>query len=132
MDLNVTLLNNTGLSFMEVCELNQYKLIEETAKLPKMLFWISLAIFVGLFIHFWIVPWLRSWKYYAYIQDAFAGFSFALSIFLVLYMFLFTFQLDAQTLKRVGDILLIVFIPLVIIRIGYILYKHRDKIVREV
>jgi hypothetical protein len=113
-----------GQSFAEVCNLNQLALIEQTDKLPHQALYYALAVFAMLFIHFWIVPYFKSWKYYDYIDEAFSGFAFALSIILVMLMILLTVQMSPET---INDIVLYgqwIFIPLIVLRLGWLLYKN--------
>ena len=119
MVYNFTFINATTTLSNTTCELNQFKLIEGTAKLPKLCFYLSLAVLLTLFIHYTIIPWFKDWKHYDYISDALPGFAFAMSIYLVIILFLFTFQLSDVEIARLSKLLLWIFIPLIIIRLAW-------------
>ena len=115
-------------TFQEVCNLNQLALIEQTNKMPGQALTLALLIFGSLLIHFWIIPYFKSWKYYEYIEDAFSGFAFAMSIMLVMLLIILTIQLSEEQIHYYTNLGYYIFVPLIIIRVGYLLYTHRDNI----
>ena len=115
-------------SFGEVCNLNQLALIEQTNKMPSQALTLALLVFVALLIHFWIIPYFKSWKYYDYIEDAFSGFAFAMSIMLVMLLIILTIQLSEEQIHYYTNLGYYIFVPLIIIRVGYLLYTHRNNI----
>ncbi len=115
-------------SFQDVCELNQLALIKQTSKLPHQVLYYALAVFVMLFIHFWIVPYFKSWKYYEYVEEAFSGFAFALSIILVMLLILLTVQMTPETINDIVFYGGLIFIPLILLRLSWLLWKNYDKI----
>jgi hypothetical protein len=104
--------------------LNQYQLIENTQRLPKIAFWLSVAVFVFLFINYWqVLSFLNKWKYYPQIENAFAGFAFATSIWIPLILFYFTFSLNEATTKVIEQY--VVYLLIAVIILGLLLNSKR-------
>jgi amino acid permease len=126
---NITLNNYSSygqLANQTICELNQYVLLENTSKLPKIVFWFALATFLFLFVRQFILPWMREFKYKDYVSEALAGFAFACSIWVPIISFYTTFQLSAAQLQLYTRWAFYILIPICI----FSLWMNRGNILK--
>jgi hypothetical protein len=109
-------------SFKEICELNQYNMMNSVQKYPKIIFYLALTIFLFLFIDRIIIPIFP--KLHPYILDTLIKVSSALSLALLFFITLFTFNITQENYN-------IVQIPIYIfsiILIGLTIYTNWSKI----
>jgi signal transduction histidine kinase len=127
MDLNIT---NVSYGMENVfnnhtCVLNQYAMVEATARLPIICLWLSIAIFLILLTYYIVLPFFKSWKHYDLWKEALPGFAFALSIWLPLILMYFTLDFSKVNIKAIEKYLLWFSIVLVISVAIY--YRRRIK-----
>lgn len=111
---------NTTQTFREVCELNQYALLEQTSKIPKVGFYVSFIIMFTLLLWFFVQPRFKD-------IDEFLGleplrFVTGLSIFLTLILLYTALDLSESTLKTIESILYIL-LAVIGVAIAYKFYK---------
>ncbi len=111
--MNFTLPNITTDMSIDACSLNQYALVEATNKLPKIAFYLVVAIFFFLLLRQLIEPWFKDYKYRETVRESLVGFAFASSIWAILLLFYFTFQLTTAQIKHIESVAIYILIPLV-------------------
>lgn len=99
-------------NFTQTCEINQYNMISNLERYPKIIFYLGLAVFLFLFIDRIILPHFK--KAQEYIGEELIKLSSALSLALIYFITLFTFKITEETYKYIS-------IPLWMISIGLLI-----------
>ena len=111
-------------AFNMTCELNQYKLLEHTQKLPKIAFYIALIMLLSLLFWMFIQPRLR--KLDNILNNEVIRFVAGLSIFEVLILLYTSFDFTQATFKKIELGLWIIMIILIIL-VGWKYYQNWKK-----
>lgn len=124
--LNGSSMYDSVTQFQQTCELNQYALIENTARLPIVCLWLAVTICSVLAIWWIILPFLENkWKHYELAREALPGIAFVCSIWLVLILMYFTLELTEQGFKDL-ELWLTIFATLLVL---FSLWWNRKTIV---
>lgn len=120
--MNFTL-NFTNATVQNVCELNQYKMIEATAKLPViMLCWATLSLLL-LAAYIYIVPRLpEAWR--DRLSDAVVLAAFASLV----WTWLFCFELTLHPTAEFWNGVMMVLLFVVVFVVGLLLWRKRKGI----
>ena len=128
--MNYTIINETNnilgqnvTSFKEICEINQYKILESVQRYPKIIFYLSLALFLFLMIDRIILPMIP--KLYQYLgNETLIKVSSALSLANIYFITLFTFNITEINYKYIS-LALWIFSGILICAT---IYKNKEKI----
>lgn len=120
--MNFTPITYINTSTPNVCELDQYALLEQTKQLPIIVLWLSIAIFLILGFYWIVLPFLYKSEHHSMLKEALPGMAFALSIWMPLILMYFTLGLTTDGIKRLEFILTIIS---VVLMLGTIYYYRR-------
>lgn len=113
-----SLYDSSSPSFAQVCELNQFKMLEQLQKLPVGLFiFISLAL-AGLLFHLYIAPRIKG-SMAEWFKDA--GLHF--SLMSLVWALLFSFELTFHPARYVWEWLIILAVSMGLFFAAYGIYK---------
>ena len=119
-------LNNSYLNPYQVCDIRFQTILSSMQKIPVLIFVFACICAGALIIHNKIIPLFKSKSYYDYIENAFLTLGSIASIWVVLFLFIFTFKIPDSIYNWIEGIgFFIVFI----IAIFYFwkLYKGRKN-----
>ena len=113
-DFNITnlSLNNSYLNPIQLCDIRFQTILGAMQKIPVLIFVFACICAGALLIHNKIIPLFKSKSYYDYIENAFLTLGSIASVWVVLFLFIFTFNIPDNTynwIEGIGFLVMFIF-----------------------